>query len=80
MWKTNRLLMVGLSLMLLGACGDVCQDGADKFEECDLPVPDGLRQNECNECIAACATEASCDDLSSIAQGSDYTDCIADCS
>jgi hypothetical protein len=70
---------LGLSLFLLGACGDVCADAADKFEGCDIKVPEGLRQNECNECIATCATEASCDDLRSIAEGSDYTDCIAGC-
>lgn len=80
MWKANRWRMVGLWLVLVGACGDVCEDAAGKFEGCELPVPDGYRQNECNECLASCVTEASCDELSSIAQASGYTDCIADCS
>ena len=77
----KRLLMMVVLGLACFACGNECDDAADKFEECGFEGEKG-DTDECDgqsECVAKCTNEHSCTEINDPTFSSPYWQCVANC-
>ena len=68
--RTVLVVMMALSLAAAGCGNNVCEDAADKLDECGFDLGDSQpsddEASECNdrnECRSNCLNAASCEDI-----------------
>ncbi|HEY3498146.1 MAG TPA: hypothetical protein VGK73_25785 [Polyangiaceae bacterium] len=79
----KRIFVVALLGLSAMACGNECDDAADKVEECGIAdTGGGDSGGSCEgvaECGAKCINEASCEDLKSTDPENSYIKCASAC-
>jgi hypothetical protein len=75
------LMMVALGLACF-ACGNDCDEAADKLEECGYEGDGEANTEECdgaNECFAKCVNDHSCAEINSADISGPFFACVAAC-